>query len=187
MADEKKDETATKDKHTVPALTRTARGIADHAAAVLEMQWDKEKRAFKDPFTAMLALFTYAKLTPALLDELEKKLDARATAAEIRIEKLEQQIAAFESWRAEVMAQSDEAQKKLEELMAGGDPVAMLKQAMDTRSAPAVAAAAAPPPLPAIIDTPIEQAASVADVVPLKPEKTDKKSTKPVEKNGGAA
>jgi hypothetical protein len=171
MADE--NQTDTKEKRTVPAMTRSARGVADHAAAVLEMQWDKERRAFKDPVTVMMALFTYTKLTAALLDEAEARLAARATAVEVRLEKLEQQFAAFESWRADAERQGAEMAKGFEELMAGGDPMSKLKEAIDAYHAPALAEA---PPLP------VE--AEPAVVVPLKPEKAVKKIE---EKKGGAA
>jgi hypothetical protein len=171
MADE--NQTDTKEKRTVPAMTRSARGVADHAAAVLEMQWDKERRAFKDPVTAMMALFTYAKLTAALLDEAESRLAARATAVEVRLEKIEQQFAAFESWRADAERQGAEMAKGFEELMTGGDPMSKLKEAIAAYHEPAIAEA---PPLP------VE--AEPAIVVPLKPEKTVKKIE---EKKGGAA
>ena len=163
MADE--NQTDSKEKRTVPAMTRSARGVADHAAAVLEMQWDKERRAFKDPVTAMMALFTYAKLAAALLDEAEARLAARATAVEVRLEKLEQQFAAFESWRADAERQGAEMAKGFEDLMAGGDPMSKLKEAIDAYHAPVSEAPA-------------------AEVVPLKPEKTVKKIE---EKKGGAA
>lgn len=182
MADEKATEateTTTKEKRTVPALMRTARGVADHAAAVLEMQWDKERKSFKDPVTSMMALFTYAKLTAALLDEAEQKYNARSTAAEVRIEKLEAQIAAFEEWRTDVTKQSEEMARGMEEMMQGGPEavIAKLREKLDERNAPAELPP--PPPLPEIIDT---------SVVQLKqPEKADKKREKREEKNGGAA
>jgi len=182
MADEK--QTETKEKRTVPALVRTPRGVADHAAAVLEMQWDKERKSFKDPVTVMMALMSYAKLTPALLDESVSAANARATALEIRVEKLEQQITAFESWRQEVEAQSAEMARGFEAIMTSKDPMAALKEAIDTNNAPAVAPPV--PPLP-IID--VELQPSVEDgaaVVPIKPA-TEKSNKKPVEKNGGAA
>lgn len=186
MADEKATEateTTTKEKRTVPALMRTARGVADHAAAVLEMQWDKERKSFKDPVTSMMALFTYAKLTAALLDEAEQKYNARSTAAEVRIEKLEAQIAAFEAWRTDVTKQSEEMARGMEEMMQGGPEavIAKLREKLDENNAPAVLPPplTPPAPLPEIIDT---------SVVQLKqPEKADKKREKREEKNGGAA
>jgi hypothetical protein len=175
MADE--NQTDTKEKRTVPAMTRSARGVADHAAAVLEMQWDKERRAFKDPVTVMMALFTYTKLTAALLDEAESRLAARATAVEVRLEKLEQQFAAFESWRADAERQGAEMAKGFEDLMAGGDPMSKLKEAIAAYHEPAIAEA---PPLPT-------EAEPAAVVVPLKPEKAEKRDSKREEKKGGAA
>jgi hypothetical protein len=129
MADNEATE-PTKEKRTVPAMVRTARGVANHAAAVLEMQWDKERKAFKDPITVSLALFTYAKLTAALLDEAEARIDARAKALEIRTEKLEQQIAAFESWRAAAEKQGAEMAKQFEEMVGEDDPLGKLKDLM---------------------------------------------------------
>ena len=125
MADNEGNDT--KGKRTVPAMVRTARGVADHAAAVLEMQWDKERKSFKDPITVSLALFTYAKLTAALLDEAEARINSRDTALEVRIEKLETQIAAFEAWREDVAKQAAEAEQKFEEML-GNDQVTKLKE-----------------------------------------------------------
>ncbi len=192
MADdnEKSETPATKEKRTVPAMVRTARGVADHAAAVHEMQWDKERKSFKDPITVALALFAYAKLTAALLDEAEKRFDARSTAAEkrfdarstaaeIRTEKLEQQIAAFESWRVDIEKQSAEMAKGFEEMMGDVTPADLQKMIADRNHRVDVSA----PP------TVLEMAPTNGDtsVVPIKSEKADKKPKAPVEKNGGAA
>lgn len=187
MADnETETETETKKKRTVPALERTARGVASHAAAVLEMQWDKERKSFKDPITASMALFTYAKLTAALLDETEARLTARATALEVRVEQLEQQLADFESWRADITKTAEAAQQQFAEMMSGGDPMAKLKEIVDSQSASSVL----PPSAPPVVDTPVLDMVAppiASTVVPFKSEATEKKREKPAEKNGGAA
>ena len=171
MAD---NETETKEKHTVPAMVRTARGVADHAAAVQDMQWDKERKSFKDPFTVTLALFTYAKLTAALLDEAINKIEARETALEVRTEKLEAQIAAFESWRADAEKQGAEMAKGFEEMMSGvNDPIAKLREMIQ-------------PPVAPVLDMKTEPPTNgdTSTIVPLKSEKADKKQRG---EKGGAA
>ena len=172
MADNEATET-TKEKRTVPAMVRTARGVADHAAAVQEMQWDKERKSFKDPLIVTLALITYAKLTAALLDEAINKIEARETALEVRTEKLEAQIAAFESWRADAEKQGAEMAKGFEEMMSGvNDPIAKLREMIQ-------------PPVAPVLDmkTETETNGDTSTVVPLKPEKSSKKR----EEKGGAA
>lgn len=173
--------TETKEKRTVPALVRTPRGVADHAAAVLEMQWDKERKAFKDPVTVMMALMSYAKLTPALLDEAVDAADVRSTALEVRVEKLEQQIAAFEMWRANIEKQSAEMAQGFEEMMrGGGPPLAKLQEMLEARNTELPPPLPPPPPLPTIID------AADDTVVPLKATRERERDGKQ-EKNGGAA
>lgn len=190
MADNE-EPTETKEKRTVPAMVRTPRGVADHAAAVLEMQWDKERKAFKDPVTVMMALFTYAKLTPALLDEATAAANARARALEGRVEKLEATIVAFESWRDDVVKQSAEMAKEFEEMMSGGDPTAKLKEIVAARNTPPMLAPPAPI-LETVVDEPV-RGEEPTTVVPLKAGNKAGTAKKPstqadsTAKNGGAA
>ncbi len=113
MADEKIEE---KTKQTVPGMERTAKGVAAHAQAVQDMQWDKDRKVFRDPVISMLALFTYAKVTPALLAKAEQKIEA----LEKRIAEFETRIAAVEKWKVEAEAQTMEMVKNAEEMLAGG-------------------------------------------------------------------
>lgn len=181
MADN--EETETKEKRTVPGLERTFPGIIEHADKLLPLVFDKERNALKDPKLAIAALFGYVKSMAALTGEAEARIDARLTALEVRTEKLEQQIAAFESWRADVEKQSAEMAKSFEEMMTG-DPVAKLKEALEARNAPAELPAP-PTPLPTIIDAKELDTQSDVEapstVVPLKTNHDR------VEKNGGAA
>lgn len=123
MADEKTEE---KTKRTVPQLVRSAIGIAEHAEAVLEMQWDKERKVFRDPFTVMLSLFTYAKLTARLLHESEERAKKEITRLENRLAEFETRLTTMEGWRNDVQAQSAEMIKGIEEL-AKNDPEAFNK------------------------------------------------------------
>lgn len=179
------DEADTKEKNTVPPLVRNAKGVAAHAAAVLEQQWDKERKVLRNPFVAALALFTYAKLTAALLDEAEDRFKQAHAALEVRTAKLEEQIAAFEVWRTEAQKQADEMFKGLDEMMGGASPIERLEEMFrgSAPPTPAVGSAAALPPA-----EPLTKAEAASTVVPLKPEKADKKrEEKREEKKGGAA
>jgi hypothetical protein len=100
-------------KKTVPGLVRTPRGVAEHVQAVQDRQWDSERKVFRDPITAILALYSYARLTATLLHEAEERFAKRVAEFEIR-------LAAMERWRADAEAQTADMVKGVEEMMAGG-------------------------------------------------------------------
>jgi hypothetical protein len=183
MADEKTEE---KIKATVPQMVRTAKGIADHALAVRETQWDKERRVFKDPFTCWLALFKYAELTATLLDEAEKRLDDRFTKL---LTALEQRVAAVEVWKDLMEKQAEAMTKDFEELVSSGkSPIEHIKALLEKDGAPALPSAedavktvAHSAGVKAGLAHKAEQAEDASTVVPIKSEK------KREEKKGGGA
>lgn len=118
MADEKKPEE--KIKQTVPAMDRSARGIAAHATAVQALQWDKDRKVFKDPFVVTLALFTYAKLTATILGEAEEHIAKAQEALDKRVAEFETRLTTMEKWAAEAEAQTQAMVKSAEEMMVGG-------------------------------------------------------------------
>jgi hypothetical protein len=168
MADEQTEE---KTKKTVPGLVRTPAGVADHAQSVQDMQWDKERKVFRDPVIAMLALFTYAKVTAALLGEAETKLNIRTAALEKRIAEFETRVTTMERWKNEIEAQNAAMIKDFEEKMERGEiPLPTVEDLQKLKSLGVVPEAPPPNGTPEVA------------VLPA-PEKKAKKA----EKNGGAA
>lgn len=181
MADDDK-KTEEKTKQTVPALVRTAKGVAAHAAAVQEREYDRERNAFRNPITAMLALFAYAKITASLLDEAETRITLEVKA---RLQPLEARIAALEAWKTETIEQAAAMAREMEE-MANSTPEEIAVKMRERLEAMR-------PPLPEVIDAPvveppIEVPPPVIDatVVSL-PAKASRKNDKHEEKKGGAA
>lgn len=180
------DETSTeKVKQTVPALVRTAQGVADHAAAVQAMQYDSERKAFRDPRTATLALFAYAKLTATLLREAEERLaegfaEVRAQLDQ-RAAALDARLTAIEMWKVETEKQGAAMAADLESMISG-DPQAVIENMRAN-----LAALHSDNGKPALAPSSIVEGA----VVQLKPEKAaDKKrerEEKREEKKGGVA
>lgn len=144
MANEKPEE---KTKQTVPQMVRTPKGVADHAHAMQEREWDKERKVFRNPVTAMLALFTYAKLTAALLDEEGARIMLELRASEKRLEKriaeLETRLTTVERWKDEAEAQTAEMVKAAEQMMSGGPEA--FKQHLLSLVPPAAPGGALPP------------------------------------------
>jgi hypothetical protein len=118
MADEKTEE---KTKQTVPQMVRTPAGVAEHAAAVLERYWDKNRKVFSDPIMATMALFTYAKVTAALLGENVDLLTAKLRMAEKRLAEFETRLTTMERWKNEIEAQNAAMIKEFEEKMERGE------------------------------------------------------------------
>src|SRR6267142_6278134 len=170
MADETNNE---KVKTTVPALERTARGVADHAAAVQARQYDAERKVFRDPIVATLALFTYAKLTAALLHEAEERLTQDRMQLELRTAALETRITAIETWKLETEKQAAVMAADLESMMTS-DPEELIKN-MRTNLAALHDKPALPSTPPTIIDV-------ASSVVPIKSEKTTDKKREREEK-----
>ena len=127
MPDEKTTEKPTEEKvkRAVPGLVRSLKGIADHAAAVQERQYEVKYAAldgsasprFKDPTLAMVALFAYAKLTPTIVDEELDKLRKLNVALETRLAAFETRLTTMEKWRDEAIAQNLEMVRAMEEEM----------------------------------------------------------------------
>ncbi len=166
MADPEKTEEKT--KQTVPALVRTAKGIAEHASAVQDMQWDKDRKVFRDPVVSMMALFTYAKITSALLAEAEERIAKKQAALEKRIAEFETRLTTVEQWKAEAEAMTAEMVKDAEGLMAGG-PEALISKIRD-----------AMPPRPAIVEAEITSGVVETKALPAIATLPAAKPSKPV-------
>lgn len=121
MADEEKTEAPPeKTKKNVPGMVRSAKGVADHAAAMQEMQWDANRNAFRNPNMATLALFAYAKVLGALLHEAEERLKQEQERFAKRIAEFETRLTTMERWRAEAEAMTMEMVKGFEQAVADG-------------------------------------------------------------------
>jgi hypothetical protein len=184
MADETNDD---KVKQTVPFLMRTAKGIADHAQAVQDMQYDSDRKAFRDPRVAMLALFAYARLTATLLHEAEERLTKEQAAFAKRIAEFETRLTTVERWKTDAELQGAEMAKGLEEMLAGGDgpPLDQIRALLNgTKKEPVTTSTPLPSGVVAVMDS-----TPMSTIVSLKPGEAKRTTVeeKREGKKGGAA
>lgn len=107
-----------------------------------EREWDKDRGAFKNPIVVMRSVLHYGRLAATRIVEAYKYLGA-----------LEARITALETFRQEIMVQSAEATRTLEEMM---------RQA----EAPPPPILVEPAPTP---PTPTPPASPDGSVIPIKP------------------
>lgn len=126
MADEAADDEKT--KKTVPQMTRTAKGVAEHAQAFQGMYWNGEKKTWSDIKYATLALFAYARTTANLLHEAEERLVQANAALDKRIAEFEARLTTIERFKMEAEAQTAEMVAGMETMLKNPESLKALEK-----------------------------------------------------------